>query len=496
MDLLLALLPALIMITLVIMTRRVLLALSVGVVMAAFIYAEGHAVNTMKYLFDSFYGIATSLDWYLPILAFVVLIGGVTSVLTLIGGVRAFASWSVSKVKNPVASEILTWVLGIIICIDDYFNALVIGEISIPITDSYKVSRAKLSYIIDSTSAPVVIMMPLSTWGAYIIGTMGGLFEDEGYTLHSGFSGFLAAVPFQFYPMTALIMVILTVVYRRHIGAMKHYEGYAEEDDSKLDALEEEMPEEKDTGVTHWALIVTVGSLVLMTLFVMIWNAGFDMGDVLSQDITIPLFFGGLTSFIVALVFAFIAKNVSPGEIFKTASMGIGAMAKSAVLILVLAWMVSGAIQDLDAGSLIADAIASVNFSTAIIPAVMFLVAGGLAFATGTSWGAFGILLPIAVPIAVSTDPTIMPVLIAAVLGGAVFGDHSSPVSDTTVLSATGAGAKLHAHFISQLPYAIMSALIATVAYLVYGLSGVLMLAYAVMILGLFLYVKLTKAHA
>ncbi|MFW6285253.1 MAG: Na+/H+ antiporter NhaC family protein, partial [Bacillota bacterium] len=397
---------------------------------------------------------------------------------------------------NPVASEILTWVLGIIICIDDYFNALVIGEISIPITDSYKVSRAKLSYIIDSTSAPVVIMMPLSTWGAYIIGTMGGLFEDEGYTLHSGFSGFLAAVPFQFYPMTALIMVILTVVYRRHIGAMKHYEGYAEEDDSKLDALEEEMPEEKDTGVTHWALIVTVGSLVLMTLFVMIWNAGFDMGDVLSQDITIPLFFGGLTSFIVALVFAFIAKNVSPGEIFKTASMGIGAMAKSAVLILVLAWMVSGAIQDLDAGSLIADAIASVNFSTAIIPAVMFLVAGGLAFATGTSWGAFGILLPIAVPIAVSTDATIMPVLIAAVLGGAVFGDHSSPVSDTTVLSATGAGAKLHAHFISQLPYAIMSALIATVAYLVYGLSGVLMLAYAVMILGLFLYVKLTKAHA
>ncbi|MFW5895078.1 MAG: Na+/H+ antiporter NhaC family protein, partial [Bacillota bacterium] len=130
MDLFLALLPALIMITLVIMTRRVLLALSVGVVIAAFIYAEGNAVSAMKYLFDSLYSIATSLDWYLPILAFVVLIGGITSVLTLIGGVRAFASWSVSKVKNPVASELLTWVLGVIICIDDYFNALVIGEIS------------------------------------------------------------------------------------------------------------------------------------------------------------------------------------------------------------------------------------------------------------------------------------------------------------------------------------------------------------------------------
>ncbi|MFW6298807.1 MAG: Na+/H+ antiporter NhaC family protein [Bacillota bacterium] len=496
MDLFLALLPALIMITLVIMTRRVLLALSVGVVIAAFIYAEGHVVNTMKYLFDSFYGIATSLDWYLPILAFVVLIGGITSVLTLIGGVRAFASWSVSKVKNPVASELLTWVLGIIICIDDYLNALVIGEISIPITDSYKVSRAKLSYIIDSTSAPVVIMMPLSTWGAYIIGTMGGLFEDEGYTLHSGFSGFLAAVPFQFYPMTALIMVLLTILYRRHIGAMGEYEGYTDEDDSKLEVLDEEMPEEKETGVSHWALIVTVLSLVLMTLLVMFWNAGFNLGEILDQDITVPLFFGGLTAFIVTLGFAFIAKNVSFGEIFKTASLGIGAMAKSAVVILILAWMVSGAIQDLDAGSLIADAIESVNFSSTIIPVVMFVVAGVLAFATGTSWGAFGILLPIAVPIAVSTDASMMPVLIAAVLGGAVFGDHSSPVSDTTVLSATGAGSKLHAHFISQLPYSITAALIAAVAYLVYGLSGFLLLGYAVMAIGLFLFVKLTKAYA
>ncbi|MFW6285350.1 MAG: Na+/H+ antiporter NhaC family protein, partial [Bacillota bacterium] len=337
---------------------------------------------------------------------------------------------------------------------------------------------------------------PLSTWGAYIIGTMGGLFEDEGYALHSGFSGFLAAVPFQFYPMTALIMVLLTVLYRRHIGSMRHYEAYTDEDDSKLEALEEEMPEERETGVSHWALIVTVLSLVVMTLFMMVWNAGFNLGEVLNQDITVPLFFGGLTAFIVALGFAFTARNVHLGEIFKTAALGIGAMAKSAVLILVLAWMVSGAIQDLDAGSHIADAIESVNFSTTVIPVVMFLVAGGMAFATGTSWGAFGILLPIAVPLAVSTDPTMMPVLIAAVLGGAVFGDHSSPVSDTTVLSATGAGAKLHAHFISQLPYALISALIAALAYLVYGLSGMLLLAYAVMAIGLFLYVKLTKAHA
>ena len=165
-----ALLPALVMITLVIITRKVLLSLSIGILLASLIYASYNPIDAIVYIWESFFGIVTDIYWYLPILGFVVVIGGITAVISHIGGVKAFASWAVSKVKNPMAAQFLTWILGIIIMIDDYFNALVIGEVSKPITDRYNISRAKLSYIIDSTSAPVVIMMPISTWGAYIIG--------------------------------------------------------------------------------------------------------------------------------------------------------------------------------------------------------------------------------------------------------------------------------------------------------------------------------------
>ena len=492
MELFLALLPALLMITLVIITRKVLISLGVGILLAALIYADWNIVGMITYIWNSFTGIITSFDWYMPILGFVVIIGGITAVITLSGGVKAFANWAVSKVKNPVAAQILTWILGLIICIDDYFNALVIGEVSKPITDQYKVSRAKLAYIIDSTSAPVVILMPISTWGAYIIGMMGGLFVDNAYTTHSGFSGFIAAIPYQFYPITAIIMVFLIVKFGISFGPMKKFEEAAltGDDISKVEAAKVTSEVEiQGTKATQWTLIVPILVLVFMTFFMMFIAAGFSFGAIMDQSITVPLFVGGVTSFVVAVIFALTDRDVKLESLVKASGKGMFAMFKSAVAILVLAWMVSGAIQDLGTGDLIAEVVSGSSLATSMIPLLLFLIAGGMAFATGTSWGSFGILLPIAIPIAMATNPEFMPAIVAAVLGGAVFGDHSSPVSDTTVLSATGAQSTLHSHFITQLPYALVTAGIAAFGYLIYGLTEMLLVAYLAVGIVLFLMV-------
>lgn len=473
MDLFLALLPALVMITLVIVTRKVLISLGVGILLASLLYTNFNVIDSAVYIWESFFGIISDFGWYMPILGFVVIIGGITSVITLQGGVKAFAEWAVSKVKNPVAAQMVTWVLGLIICIDDYFNALVIGEVSKPITDRYKVSRAKLAYIIDSTSAPVVVMMPVSTWGAYIIGLLGGLFATANYTGHNGLTGFVAAIPYQFYPIAAIIMVFLVIRKNINLGAMKDFEAKTAEGDdtSRLAAAKEVSTVQiEGTKATHWNLIIPIIVLVFVTIFVMWINAGFVFADIMGVDITIPLFMGGVSAFLLSVIFALFDRNVKIKSIAIVSGKGIFAMFKSAAAILVLAWMVSGAIQDLGTGDLIAEVISGSNLAATILPLILFLVAGGIAFATGTSWGSFGILLPIAIPVALATDPSLIVAMIAAVLGGAVFGDHSSPVSDTTVLSATGAQSTLHAHFISQLPYALVTAGIAALGYLFFGI--------------------------
>ncbi len=498
MDLLIALSPAIIMIVLVIATRKVLLALGIGFLLSAILLMnwdfETNAVSvdflgTLQYMWDSLIGILTSFDWYMPIVGFVVLIGGITAVISLAGGIQAFAEWSVKKVKSPMAAQMLTWILGLLIFIDDYFNALVIGEVSKPVTDRYKISRAKLSYIIDSTSAPIVILMPLSTWGAYIIGLMGGLFDDVGYTAHTGFTGFIAAVPYQFYPISAIIMVFLTIRLAINFGPMKRFEAGALEgnDESVLesgDTVSDEDVEGKNA--THWTLIAPVVVLVLSTLIIMFAQSGFTGSEFLDQDITLPLFFAGILSLVTAVGFSMDAEGVQPKSMVTYAAKGMLNMLVTAGSILILAWLVSGTIQELGVGEMVAGYIDEASIANLFIPVIMFMIAGFIAFATGTSWGAFGILLPIAIPVAMATDQTMMPVIIAAVLGGAVFGDHSSPVSDTTVLSATGARSTLHGHFISQVPYAGVTALFAALGYLAYGLTGFLIVAYLVIGLAIF----------
>jgi len=491
-DLIVSILPALLIITLVIVTRKVLISLGVGIVLAALIINGGNPIEAVVYMVEVFWGIISDYYWYLPILGFVIIIGGITSVITLSGGVKAFADWAVSKVKSAQAAQFMTWILGIIIMIDDYFNALIIGEVSKPITDQYNVSRAKLAYVIDSTSAPVVILMPVSTWGAYIIGILGGLFVTHGYA-KTGFAGLVSSVPYQFYPITAIIMVFLVIKFGIKIGPMVDFEASAENgnDTSKVEsAIEVAQVEVKGTKANQWTLIAPILLLVFTTFFVWFWMAGFDFSSMMETDITIPLFSGGVVAFILSVILALVDRNIHFNDVAKVSGKGMFAMVKSAAAILVLAWMVSWTIGDLETGVKIADAIGSASITSALIPLVLFIVAGLMAFSTGTSWGSFAVLLPIAVPIAMVVNPEFMPVIIAAVLGGCVFGDHASPVSDTTVLSSTGAQSTLHSHFISQLPYALITAGIASLGYLLYGLTEMLFLSYILIAVLLFLFVK------
>ncbi len=498
MDLLIALLPAIVMITLVIITRKVLLALGIGVVLAAIIHESYHPIRAVGYLWDGLVGILTSWDWYMPIIGFVMIIGGMTALLSLTGGIRAFARWSVSKVKNPQSAQLMTWILGLIIFIDDYFNALVIGEVSKPVTDEYKVSRAKLAYIIDSTSAPVVIMMPISTWGAYIIGIMGDLFSSVDYDAHTGFSGFLAAVPYQFYPMIAISMVLATILFTINFGPMRDFERQSESGNDVSKSQVAEIVEAGDVeggNATHWSLIIPVASLIILTIFFMFLAADFNPAAFMDQEITLPLFFSGLIALAMAFGFGLMDKGVKKLSMVQATGKGMLEMVKSAVVILILAWMVSSSIQDLGVGEMVADIIAETNLTAALLPFVLFLIAAGIAFSTGTSWGAFGILLPIAIPLAMATNPLFMPAIVASVLGGAVVGDHSSPVSDTTVLSSTGAQSTLHAHFISQLPYVLVTAGIAALGYLLFGLTEILFLSYLLMLTLLIVFVILYKKN-
>ncbi|MFP4286688.1 MAG: Na+/H+ antiporter NhaC family protein [Candidatus Izemoplasmataceae bacterium] len=497
MDLFISLLPALVMITLVIATRKVLLALFIGVILAALIHEGFHLIDSVIYIFNAFTGIILDFQWYMPIIGFVILIGGITAVISLTGGIKAFADWAVQKINNPVAAKLLTWVLGIIIFIDDYFNALVIGEVSKPVTDQYKVSRAKLAYIIDSTSAPVVILMPISTWGAYIIGLIGNSFDSAGYDRQTAFMGFVSSIPFQFYPMVAIIMVFLIIKYGINLGPMRTYEeeSLKGNDTSKVaDSIAVKESDIEGVSATHWTLIIPMIVLVFMTFFGLLYKANFNFSIMLEQDITLPLFFAGVSAYLTAVVFGLFDKGVKFQSMMKVSLEGFYGMIKSATLILILAWMVSGSIQDLEVGQQVGTLIEGTALAASFLPLILFLIATFIAFSTGTSWGAFAILIPIAVPIAVASNPLFMPAILASVLGGAVVGDHSSPVSDTTVLSATGAQSSLDAHFISQLPYVLVSASIASIGYLLYGLTSILFLSYIVMIIGLYIFVKLTKA--
>ncbi|MDQ0273048.1 Na+/H+ antiporter NhaC family protein [Cytobacillus purgationiresistens] len=491
-----ALLPPLVAIILVVLTRRVILSLGAGSVTAAIILADFNIKETFSIIYETVKGVFFADGAWnagnIYILLFLLILGVITAFISLSGGSRAFGEWAMKRVKTRVGAQLLTVVLGIIIFIDDYFNALTVGQISRPVTDRQKVSRVKLAYLIDSTSAPICVVAPISSWGASIIAIIGSILATHNITEYSAFSAFMQIIPMNFYVWATLAVVLIVAMGKLDIGPMKKHESLAinegilfDPDKSMAGELQDDLPtsEKGSVGDLVWPIVVlfvgTIGAMFLtgytategnVTIFSIFENT----------DVSLSLFIGGVLGLVVAFAL-FIKQIVSHNHMPKSLIMkGTAAGIKSmlpAVLILIFAWILADLIGMVGTGNYLASVIDNSSLNTALIPFLLFVIAAVMAFSTGTSWGSFGILLPIAGDIAVSTDISLLIPAMAAVLAGAVFGDHASPISDTSILSATGAGSNLIDHVLTQLPYALISAVIAAAGFLVIGFTGSTMLA-------------------
>ncbi|WCE30696.1 Na+/H+ antiporter NhaC family protein [Vibrio sp. SCSIO 43137] len=493
----LSLLPPVMALGLAILTRRVLLSLGIGIVVGAFLLADYSAVSALGYITNTVKGVFVEdggiNSWNMSIVAFLLLLGMMTALLTLSGGTRAFAMWAQVKVKNRRGSKLLAAFLGVFIFVDDYFNSLAVGAISRPVTDRYNVSRAKLAYILDSTAAPMCVLMPASSWGAYIMTIISGILVTHGVTEYTALGAYLRLVPMNFYAVFALLMVFAVAWFQIDIGSMRKHESDAlngnennlEEGDKNARDLNEELDiVESETGKVS-DLILPIVFLIIATVASMLYTGGqalasdnieFNLlGAFENTDVGKSLVYGGIVGVAVALITVF-KQKLPASDIGKTLWIGAKSM-WGAILILVFAWSIGSVIGDMKTGSYLSSLVQG-NIDPHWLPVILFLLSGLMAFSTGTSWGTFGIMLPIAGDMAGATDIALMLPMLGAVLAGSVFGDHCSPISDTTILSSTGAKCNHIEHVATQLPYALIVALISCTGYVVLGMTASITIAF------------------
>lgn len=485
-----SILPPIIAIVMVLATRRVLLSLGSGIVAAALLaasFSPGESIaNLWNAMIVSFWDGGELNTYNIYIMLFILLLGVITAFVSLSGGSRAFAEWAVRRIKTKRGAKLLTVFLGIAIFVDDYFNALAVGQIARPITDQHRISRAKLAYFIDSTSAPICSISPISSWGAFLIGQMALIFGGAAAISHSPLSAFIMMAPMNFYVVATLATVFFLAWTDIDLFEMKKHEELATKQGQLFDPnkaipgqLKEDFPVHAHGRVRD--LVAPIVTLVIVT-FAMMFRTGYLAGGSMSiwsifenTDVPLSLLTGGIVGTAVAAILYMMQMKYN-----ETANMqlmirafvsGVKAMAP-AVLILVFAWALTDLIATLDTGLYLSEVVTKANLPVAFLPVIIFILAGLMAFATGTSWGSFGILLPIAGTIMIDAAPEMLLPALAAVLAGAVFGDHCSPISDTTILSSTGAGCNLMDHVTTQLPYAITCAIIAAVGYVILGITG------------------------
>ena len=470
----LSILPPIIAIILALITKEVISSLLIGILSGSFIYvlhSRGNpVVGTVE---TSFKLMANRMD--VQILLFLGLLGALVVVIGMAGGSRAYGQWASKKLKSKRSSLLATALLGACIFIDDYFNCLTVGTVMRPLTDKHGISRAKLAYIIDATAGPICIIAPISSW-AVAVGSnlrITGEFESD-------LAAFVATIPYNLYAILSLIMIVMVCLFNLDFGSMAKAEFAAQQEDTGVvdNNLEEEYP--VSTKGRVWDMLIPVLALIIFSVFAMLYNGGYWSGDPALHSIPAAfgncnaseaLVIGAFGALIVAFLLFIPRKIISFQNFMEGITKGVKSMVP-AFIVLILAWTISGVCQDLlMTGDFVKDLVAASSIPSALIPAVVFLVAAFLSFAMGTAWGTFGILIPIIVPICSSIAPDLMVVSLSATLAGSVFGDHCSPISDTTILSSTGAGCKHIQHVSTQLPYAITVACCCLIGYLIAGFS-------------------------
>jgi tetracycline resistance efflux pump len=490
----LSVMPAVVALGLAIITRRVLLSLGLGIVFGALLlvnwsFSEGaiYILTTVKSVLIEDGGINT---WNMSIVGFLLLLGMMTALLTLSGGTRAFSLWALNHIKDKRGASLLAAFLGVFIFIDDYFNSLAVGSIARPVTDRFNVSRSKLAYILDSTAAPMCILMPLSSWGAYIMTIIGGILLSHGITEYSALGAYVRLIPMNFYAVFTLLMVFAVIWFKLDIGLMKSHEIEAEKNgaetkgDHQVADLHDEFGiDESEKGKVS-DLVLPIFSLIAATLFFMQYTGNLALaasekpfsvlGAFENTDVGMSLCYGAMVGLVFAL-FTVLKQKIAAKFILHAAWIGARSMF-GAIIILFFAWAIGTVIGDMKTGAYLSSLVQG-NIGVQWLPVIMFVLSGAMAFSTGTSWGTFGIMLPIAGDMAGATELSLMLPMLSAVLAGSVFGDHCSPISDTTILSSTGARCRHIDHVATQLPYALSVAGVSAVGFVVIGFTDSLSLS-------------------
>ena len=463
-----ALIPPIIAIGLALITKEVYSSLFVGIMAGGFLYSGWNFEVAITHVFENGMISVLSDGYNVGILIFLVILGTMVCLMNKAGGSAAFGQFAASKIKSRVGAQLASIMLGVLIFIDDYFNCLTVGSVMRPVTDKFKVSRAKLAYLIDATAAPVCIIAPISSWAAAVTGFVEG--ED-------GFSIFCRAIPYNFYALLTIVMMVGLVILKVDFGAMKKHEQNAGKGDLFTTAgrpyasVEEE---EVNTKGTVFDLIVPIASLIACCVIGMLYTGGFFTGEDFitafsNCDASLGLTLGSFFGLLITIAIYLVRRVLTFKECMECIPEGFKSMV-SAILILTFAWTLKAMTDSLGADVYVAGMVAEkaaglINF----LPAIVFVVGCFLAFATGTSWGTFGILIPIVVAVFQNTNPELMIISISACMAGAVCGDHCSPISDTTIMASAGAQCEHVNHVMTQLPYAITVAAISFVTYIVAG---------------------------
>ncbi len=464
-----ALLAPIIAIVLALITKEVYSSLIIGIVVGGFIYAGGNFETAINHvLFDGF--VASLSDSYnMGILIFLVLLGALVAMMNKAGGSAAFGRWATAHIKSRVGTQLATILLGCLIFIDDYFNCLTVGSVMRPVADQQKISRAKLSYIIDATAAPICIIAPISSWAAAVAGFARGAGADSGMSL------FVQAIPYNFYAIFTIIMMIVIAVSKFDYGPMKLHERNALEkgdlftSGTKVEGTDVEAnPKGKVID-----LVLPVAVLIICCVFGMIYSGGFFEGTGFieafsNSDASVGLVIGSAIAIVFTIVYLLVRRVISFKDAMASLPEGFKAMVP-AILILTCAWTLKAMTDSLGAKIFISQLVeGSAGALQAFLPAIIFVIAVGLSFATGTSWGTFGILIPIVLSVFEAGNP-LMIVSISACMAGAVCGDHCSPISDTTIMASAGGQCDHLNHVSTQLPYALTVAGVSFVTYIIAG---------------------------
>ena len=463
-----ALIPPVVAIVLALITKEVYSSLFVGILVGGLFYSGFSFEGTIVHIFeDGIIGVLSD-SYNVGILVFLIILGAIVCLMNKAGGSAAFGRWASDHIKTRTGAQLTTVALGVLIFIDDYFNCLTVGSVMRPVTDKHNISRAKLAYLIDATAAPICIIAPISSWAAAVTGFVEG--ED-------GLSLFISAIPYNFYALLTIVMMLTIAVLNIDFGSMKIHEDNAKKGDlfTTPDRPYGEATELEDTGKgTVKDLLIPIIALIICCVIGMIYTGGFFEGaDFVTafsnSDASVGLAIGSAFALVITILLYVSRRVLGFKECMDCIPEGFKAMVP-AIMILTFAWTLKSMTDSLGAAEFVAALIKSSAAGIVnLLPAIIFVVGCLLAFATGTSWGTFGILIPIVVDAFQATNPTLMTIAISACMAGAVCGDHCSPISDTTIMASAGAQCNHVNHVSTQLPYAVSVAAISFITYIVAG---------------------------